>query len=174
VSFALLSGHRSEVGEEGFILSQESYARKILEKASMSDCNPCKITMEPKIKLSKESSSALVDATMYRSLVGSLIYLMNIRPDLAFSVGFVSGFMQEPHVEHLVTIKHILMYVVGTCTLGIFYLGECEEDPTIKGYSDSGLIGDIDGRKSTTGMLCFFGQEPCELGISQAESCCHV
>jgi hypothetical protein len=60
----------------------------------MSDCNACKIPMEPKIKLSKESSSALVDATLYRSLVGSLRYLVNTRPDLAFSVGFVSRFMQ--------------------------------------------------------------------------------
>jgi hypothetical protein len=75
-----------EVRQEkrGFIISQESYARKILEKASMADCNPGKIPMEPKIKLSKESSSALVDATMYRSLVGSLRYLVNTRPDLVF------------------------------------------------------------------------------------------
>jgi hypothetical protein len=87
-----------EVRQEkrGFTLSQENYARKILEKAGMSDCNPCKIPMESKINLSKESSSALVDATQYRSLVGSLRYLVNTRPDLAFSVGFVSRFMQEP------------------------------------------------------------------------------
>jgi hypothetical protein len=111
-----------EVWQEkrGFTLSQENYARKILEKAGMSDCNPCKIPMEPKIKLGKESSGALVDATLYRSLVGSLRYLVNTRPDLAFSVGFVSRFMQELHVEHLTVVKHILRYVPGTCALGLF------------------------------------------------------
>jgi hypothetical protein len=79
--------------------------------------------MEPKIKLSKESNSALVDATMYRRLVGSLIYLVNTRLDLAFSVGFVSRFMQEPHMEHLAVVKHIQRYVAETCVLGLFYPG---------------------------------------------------
>jgi hypothetical protein len=83
----------------GFILSQTSYARKILEKAGMSECNSCKIPFEPKIKLSKESTSSPVDTTFCRSLVGSLWYMDNTRPDIAFAVGYVSGFMQEPHSE---------------------------------------------------------------------------
>jgi hypothetical protein len=156
----------------------------------MSDCNPCKIPMEPKIKLGKESSSALVDATLYRSLVGSLRYLVNTRPDLAFSVGFVSRFMQEPHVEQLTAVKHILRYVAGTCALGLFYAGGSDEDPVIKGYSDSDLAGNIDGRKSTTGMLCFLCNRPmswvsakqrvvamssCEAKyIASAATSCHV
>jgi hypothetical protein len=49
--------------------------------------------MELKTKLSKESSNPLVDATMYRSVVGSLRYLVNTRLDLVFSVGYVSRFM---------------------------------------------------------------------------------
>jgi hypothetical protein len=72
--------------DDGFVLSQANYARKILEKTGMDGCNPCKIPMEPKIRLSKESSSHLVDATVYRSLVGTLRYLVNSRPDLAFLV----------------------------------------------------------------------------------------
>jgi hypothetical protein len=68
--------------------------------------------------------------------------------------------MQEPHVEHLAAVKHILRYVAGTCALGMFYPRECEEDPVIKGYSDSDLAGDIDRRKSTTEMLCFLGSSP--------------
>jgi hypothetical protein len=74
----------------GFALKQYSYAKKILEKAGMWGCNPCKTPMEPKIKLSKENASPLVDATFYRSLIGSLRYLVNTRPDLAFSVGYVN------------------------------------------------------------------------------------
>jgi hypothetical protein len=60
-------------------------------------------------------------------------------------------------VEHLATMKHILRYVAGTCALGLFYVEGSEEDPAIIGYNDSDLAGDIDGRKSTTGMLCFLG-----------------
>jgi hypothetical protein len=88
----------------------------------MEDYNPYKVPMEPKLKLSKDSSSPLVDATMYMSVVESLRYLMNTRPNLAFSVGYVGRFMQEPHSEHWAAVKHILRYVAGTCGLGLFSL----------------------------------------------------
>jgi hypothetical protein len=84
-------------GAEGIILSQASYARKILDKAGMEECNSCEVPMQPKLKLSKKSDCPRVDATKYKSLVGSLRYLVNTRPDLAFAVGYVSRFMEEPN-----------------------------------------------------------------------------
>jgi hypothetical protein len=80
--------------QSGLLLSQANYAKRVLEKAGMKGCNPFKIPMEPKTRLSKENTNPLVDATSYRSLVGSLMYLVDSRPDLAFSVGYVSSFMQ--------------------------------------------------------------------------------
>jgi hypothetical protein len=71
------------------------------------------------MKLSKDDTSPLVDATFYRSLVGSLRYLVNIRPDIAFYVGYVSRFMQEPHADHLAAVKHILRYIAGTYDWGL-------------------------------------------------------
>jgi hypothetical protein len=56
--------------------------------------------MEEKLKLSHDSTTEEVDATQYRRLVGSLRYLTHTRPDLAFSVGYVSRFMQQPTTEH--------------------------------------------------------------------------
>jgi hypothetical protein len=100
------------------VLNQASYEKKILEKAGMWGCNPCKIPMEAKIKLNKESTRPPVDATYYMSLVGNFRYLVNKRPDLSFSVGYVSRFMQEPHEDHLMAVKHILRYVAGTCECG--------------------------------------------------------
>jgi hypothetical protein len=139
----------------GFALNQCSYAKKILEKAGMWGCNPCKTPMEPKMKLSKENASPLVDATFYRSLVGSLRYLINTRPDLAFSIGYVSRFMQEPHADHLAVVKHILRYIAGTYDWGLFYEKGKGEDPRLAGYSDSEWRGDVDGRKSTTELIFF-------------------
>jgi hypothetical protein len=141
--------------DEGLILTQSNYALKILEKAGMEGCNPCRIPMEPKLKLSKESSSHLVDATFYRSVMGSLRYFVNISPDITFVVGYVSRFMQEPHSDHLAAVKHILRYVAGTCEWGLFYARGNGEEPTLRGFSDSDLAGDIDGRKSTTGLIFF-------------------
>jgi hypothetical protein len=77
----------------GITLCQSTYAGKIIEKAGLSGCNPCDTPMEPCLKLSKASSNPPVDKTMYRSIVGSLRYLVHTRPDIAFAVGYVSRFM---------------------------------------------------------------------------------
>jgi hypothetical protein len=55
-----------------------------------------------------------VDATQYRRLVGSLRYLVHTRPDLAYSVGYVSRFLQRPTMEHEQAVKRIVRYVAGT------------------------------------------------------------
>jgi hypothetical protein len=83
-------------GTEGITLYQSTYAERIIEKAGLEGCNPCATPMEPRLKLSKESSTPAVDVGMYRSLVGSLGYLVNTIPDIAFSVGYVSHFMEKP------------------------------------------------------------------------------
>jgi hypothetical protein len=76
-------------------LSQSAYATTIVERAGLSRCNPSATPMDPRLKLSKDSIAALVDATEYNSLVGSLRYLVNTRPDLAYLVGFVIRFMEK-------------------------------------------------------------------------------
>ena len=81
---------------DGIRLSQKSYAQHILERARMQGCNSCSTPMEPRLKLTKTSTAALVDATQYRSIVGCLRYLVHTRLDLAFSVGYVSSFMEAP------------------------------------------------------------------------------
>jgi hypothetical protein len=57
---------------------------------------PCATPMEPRLKLSKESSAPPVDGTMFRSLVGILRYLVNTRPDIAYSTGYVIRFTEKP------------------------------------------------------------------------------
>jgi hypothetical protein len=69
----------------------------------------------------KQSTQPLVDATAYRSIVGSLRYLMNTRPDLAFVVGYMSRFLEEPQEDHFVVVKQILRYVVGTSNWGLWF-----------------------------------------------------
>jgi hypothetical protein len=84
----------------GITLCQSTYAGKIIEKAGLSGCNSCNTPMEPRLKLSKASSNPPVDKTMYRSIVGSLRYLVHTRPNIAFAVGYVSRFMEAPTTEH--------------------------------------------------------------------------
>lgn len=146
--------------EDGITLSQGSYARKILEKGGMLECNPVQVPMQAKLKLSSKGDSPYVDATEYRSLIGSLRYLVNTRPDLAFAVGYVSRFMEKPQEEHLVAVKQILRYIAGTADEGVFYLRRRGGKTTLEGFSDSDLAGCLDRRKSTSGVLFFLGESP--------------
>ncbi|XP_066334353.1 secreted RxLR effector protein 161-like [Miscanthus floridulus] len=113
--------------------------------------------MELKLKLLKEGTTPNVDATEYRNVIGSLRYLCNSRPDLAFAVGYLSRFMEAPCQEHMAAVKRVLRYVVGTMHWGVHYhpRGKKEATPTLLGYSDSDLAGDINKRKSTGGLMFF-------------------
>jgi hypothetical protein len=114
--------------------------------------------MEPRLKLSKQSTSPEIDATEYRSLIGSLRYLMNTRPDMAFAVGYLSRFMEDPRQEHMAAMKHLLRYVAGTIDYGLAYTSNAELN--LVGYSDSDMAGDVDDRKSTSGILYFLDGNP--------------
>ena len=66
----------------------------------MAECKPCVTPMEEWLKLIKASTTAKVDATLYQSIVSGLRYLVHTRPNIAFVVGFVSRFMEDPREDH--------------------------------------------------------------------------
>ncbi|KAL8170759.1 hypothetical protein V2J09_022563 [Rumex salicifolius] len=135
------------------------YAKKILEKVGMAECNVCPLPMEPRCKLSKEDEEPPVDATIYRSIIGSLRYLVNTRPDLAYSVGVVSRYMEAPTTAHMMAMKQILRYVRRTIDMGCVYRRE-QGNEDLVGYSDSDMAGDKDDRKSTSWIVFFLGESP--------------
>uniref|UniRef100_A0ACD5W1Z2 Uncharacterized protein n=1 Tax=Avena sativa TaxID=4498 RepID=A0ACD5W1Z2_AVESA len=141
----------------GITLRQTAYAKRVVELARLTDCNPALTPMEERLKLSRDSTAEEVDATQYRRLVGSLRYLAHTRPDLAFSVDDVSRFMQRPTTEHQQAVKRIVRYVAGTLNHGLYY-PRCPGAAHFVGYSDSDHAGDIDTSKSTSGILFFLGK----------------
>jgi hypothetical protein len=140
-------------------LCQSAYANKLIEKAGMAGCNGCVMPMESKLKLSKRSTAPVVDATQYHSIIGSLLYLLHTRPDLTISVGFLSRFMEDPKEDHMEALKHLLRYIVATMEFSLQY-ARGEGELRLLGYSDSDLAADVDGRRSTTGVLFFLGGSP--------------
>jgi hypothetical protein len=94
----------------GSMVSQGAYAMKILKAAALAWCNASHTPMEQRLKLSKSSTAPTIDPTEYRRIVGALRYLVNTRPDLAYVVGYVSRFMEEPTTEHLLAVKKVLHY----------------------------------------------------------------
>jgi hypothetical protein len=139
--------------QSGIELCQSSYAVKLLEKAGMKGCNSCATPMEARLKLSKDSASSVVDSTEYRSLIGSLRYLLHTRPDLKFSVCYLSWFMEEPKQEHLNAVKKVFRYIVGTIEYGLVYPRGSGGTIELMGYSDSDMAGDADDSKSTSGAI---------------------
>jgi hypothetical protein len=118
----------------------------------MLECKSMNTPMETKLELPVETTSELIDATLYRQIIGSLMYLTNIRPDISFAVNTLSQFLVEPRRVHLVAAKHVMRYLKGTLDYGLSYNGD--HDFKLSGYTDSDWAGSVSDRKSTSGG-CF-------------------
>jgi hypothetical protein len=92
---------------------------------------------------------------MYRSLIGSLKYLLHTIHELTYSMCYLSRFIEEPNVEHLSVVKRVLRYVAGTLDYGLLYPRGYGQGFKILRYSDSDFAGDIDNSTSTSGMIFF-------------------
>jgi hypothetical protein len=144
--------------ENGITLCQQNYACKILEQAGLANCNSCQTPMECRMKLAKEEGAEVVDASLYQSIIGSLRYLVNTRPDIAHAVGMVSRFMEKPGPAHWTAVKQIIRYVQGTKQHGCQYRAG-RNTPRLLGFSDSDHAGDISDRKRTSGQVFFLGKK---------------
>lgn len=95
--------------------------------------------------------------------------MVHTRPDIAFSVGVVSRYMERPTVLHLNAAKRILRYVKGTLEYGLMYTKDAGNN-VLTGYSDSDLAGNVEDRKSTGGMV-FYLNECLVTWVSQKQRC---
>lgn len=137
--------------QEGIFLSQECYAKRLLEKFNMEDCKIMTTPLVPQRKhQDEEEEEEYVDVKGYRSLIGGLLYLTATRPDLMFSASYLSRYLKEPMSKHLKEAKRVLRYIKGTVGLGMKFTAV--QETILIGYSDSdGCREDL---KSTTGY-CF-------------------
>jgi hypothetical protein len=99
---------------KGIWLLQRQYALNKLSEYGMMGCKPILIPLEQNVKLSADEGDLVEDTTMYRGIVGSLIYMTITRPDLSYAVGVVSQFMQTPRKSHLDAVRRILKYIKHT------------------------------------------------------------
>ena len=144
--------------ETGISLRQDIYAAKILEEAGMSSCNSTSVPMDINVKLSKATHERGINERDYRRSIGCLRYLLHTRPDLSYSVGILSRYMQEPKESHGAALKQVLRYLQGTCSLGLVYSRSLK--PEITGYSDSSHNVDEDDGRSTHGHIFYLDDSP--------------
>ena len=137
-------------------LSQGGYARNILEKKGLLNCNSSQTPLEARAKFNKNGGGSRVDPTAFRSIVGSLRYLTHTRPYLLYSVGILSRYMETPTSDHLSVANRILRNVKGTLNFKLIYM-KCQVQDALFGCNDSDFAGDVDDRRSTTGYTFFMG-----------------
>ena len=120
----------------------------------MDNCNPISTPADTNAKLVKEdSTSKLVDGSLYRAMVGSLLYIsIATRPDIANAVGVVSRFNSKPNQTHLTAVKRI--YLKGTINIQLSYTRS--PSTGLLGYADADWAGDIDMRRSTSGYVFIY------------------
>ncbi|GKA70108.1 retrovirus-related pol polyprotein from transposon TNT 1-94 [Tanacetum coccineum] len=110
-------------------MGNEGYAKDILKKSKMEECNPVATPIEPGTTCT--------------------------RPDIAYSVGVVSQFIEDPMYSHWKSVKRIMRYLKGTESLGLFYSSSTKYK--LLRYSDNDRHGDVDNLKSTSGYAFYFG-----------------
>ena len=102
------------------------------------------------MKLTKDATGEKVDPSLYRSIIGSLLYLTASRLDIAFAIGMCAHYQANPRTFHLHSAKHILKYIIGTY--------DFDTSGVLVGYCDADWAGCSDDQKSTSGG-CFFSLE---------------
>ena len=140
---------------EGYYLSQAKYASELLTRAGLTDNKTCTTPLEPNSKLTPMDGIPLDDPTLYRQLVGSLVYLTVTRPDIAYAVHIVSQFLSTPRSPHYAAVLRILRYIKGTLFHGLHFSAHSSLE--LRAYSDADWAGDPTDRRSTTGYCFFLG-----------------
>ena len=140
---------------DGYYLSQAKYASNLLSKADIIDNKTISTPLEYNAKLMPLDDEPILDATHYRQLVGSLIYLTITRPDISHVMSMVSKFMDALCSVHYVVVIRILRYVKGTLYYGLHYSSR----PSLKlhAYSNADWVGDSSDQCSIIGFCFMLG-----------------
>ncbi|CAL2225682.1 unnamed protein product [Prunus armeniaca] len=151
------AGFRRSKSEPTLYTKIQEFKKDMMKTFEMSDLG-CKTVATPLItneKLRKEDGSSKANESVYRSLIGSLLYLTTTRPDIMYATSLLSRFMQNPSQIHYGAAKRILRYLQGTIDYGIWY--KPITDPRLFGYTDSDWAGSVDDMKSTSGYAFTIG-----------------
>ena len=136
-------------------IHRHSYIRMILAKFKMDESRPGTMPMAMKLQKRKPDKEAC-NPTIYQSMIGRLMYAMTAtRPDIAYAIGGLSRYNQDPSNEHMVALKPVFRYFNGTKNWRLCFGGE--GDAALKCYVNSDYAGCLDDYESTSGLVITLG-----------------
>ncbi|GKE94619.1 retrovirus-related pol polyprotein from transposon TNT 1-94, partial [Tanacetum coccineum] len=141
----------------GIFLNQSNYASEIIKKYGLLTSDYVDTPMVEKSKMDKDLQGTLVDATLYHSMIGSLMYLTSSRPDLIYAVCLCARYQAKPTRKQLNAVKRIFQYLKGTINMGLWYSKDTDMFLTTYAYADH--AGCQDTRRSTSGSAQFLSDK---------------
>jgi hypothetical protein len=124
------------------VLHQRKYVKGILKRFRMYDSTPTSLSVEANLKLEKHGEEDIVDTTLFKQIVGSMIYVCNSQSNIDFSVKLVSRHMSEPNVSHMNVARRILKYLKESTNYRILFRRDSErKEDMVTCYSDANWCG---------------------------------
>ena len=139
--------------DSGIFLSQSKYAKNLVKMFGLESTSSVRTLMSPNVKLTVDLLGKSVDPSLYRSMIGSLLYLTASRPDISYSVEVCARYQVNPKESHMTTLKRIIKYVKTIAEFGMWYSKDTSD--VLAGYSDADWTGNADDRNSISGD-CFY------------------
>nr|GEY74576.1 hypothetical protein [Tanacetum cinerariifolium] len=141
--------------QDGIFISQDKYVTKILKKYGFTEVKNASTPIETQKHLLKDEDDEEVDVHIYRSMIGSLMYLTSSRPDIMFVVCACARYQVNPKVSHIHAVKIIFRYLKSQLKFGLWYPKNFPFD--LVAYTDSDYAGTSLDMKSTTSGCQFPG-----------------
>ena len=148
-------GLQIKQSKEGTFVHQGKYTKDVLKKFDMADAKPLSTPMATTTALDADEDGEAVDQKEYRSMIGSLLYLTAMRPDIHFALCLCARFQASPRTSHRQAVKRIMRYLRFTPELGLWY--SSASSLSLRGFSDADFAGCRLDRKSTSGTCQFLG-----------------
>ena len=124
-----------------------------MKKFGLESASSIRTPMSPNVKLIVDLLGKSVDSSLYRSMIGSFLYLTTSRPDISYSMGVCATYQANPKESHMIALKRIIKYVKTTTNFGVWYNKDTND--VLAEYSNADWAGNADDRKSTSGG-CFY------------------
>jgi hypothetical protein len=148
-------GLQIKQSKEGTFVHQAKYTKDIVRKFKIEDSKAMTTPMSTTTALDADVEGEHVDQKGYRSMIGSLLYLTAMRPNIQFSVCLCARFQASQRTSHRQAVKRIFRYLRQTLDFGLWY--SASSSLALHDFSDADFAGCRLDRKSTSGTCQFLG-----------------